>query len=660
MRAIHILAVFTIAMLVGCSTGNRSVIWLDETDISTMESGWGISKVNSSIDGNILTIAGKKYERGIGTHSISKFMLRLDGKGKKFIAEVGLDDETEHPEASVEFYVLGDQRVLWKSGIMTAVDSAKQVHVDISGIDKLALLVLDGGNGINYDHANWANARIEASGDSISAISVTGQDDAPYILTPPPPKTPRINGPRITGASPGKPFMFKVPVTGDRPLRITAVDLPPGLEIDETTGLITGRVEVEGTHQVTLHAENAKGKHSRPLHIVIGKHKLALTPPMGWNSWNAWACSIDQEKTLAAAEAMVNSGLIEHGWTYINIDDCWEAEERTAEGELLCNDKFPDIGGLADRIHAMGLKIGIYSSPGPTTCQNYHGSWQHELQDVETWSGWGIDYLKYDWCGYSQVVEDNSLDAYKKPYLVMREALDQADRDIVYSICQYGMKEVHTWGREVGGDLWRTTGDIVDTWNSMYNIGFSQAENASFAGPSGWNDPDMLVVGKVGWGPNLHPTRLTPDEQYTHISMWSLLSAPLLIGCDMARMDDFTLNLLTNDEVIGINQDMLGRQAVPVSRGNGIEIWAKDLYDGSKAVGVFYTGGTADDPVDMFNWDHERKSRKVMVEWADLGMDGTLCVRDLWRQKELGYFTGGYETEVPYHGVSLLKISASH
>ncbi|MDF1571233.1 MAG: NPCBM/NEW2 domain-containing protein [Bacteroidales bacterium] len=658
MKALHILTFISIALLAGCITGTRYVIWLDETDITKMETGWGTSKVNQSIDGNVLTIAGMTFERGIGTHAISKLLLELDGKGKKFIAEVGLDDETEHPDASVKFYVLGDKEILWQSGSMTAADSARRVDVDITGIDKLALLVLDGGNGINYDHADWANARIEAKCESIKSIAITGGDAAPYILTPSPPATPRINGPQITGASPGKPFMFKVPVTGDRPLRITASNLPNGLGIDEATGLISGRAEEEGRYEVIIHAENEKGTQSRPLQIVIGKHQLALTPPMGWNSWNVWACSIDQEKTLAAAEAMVTTGLIEHGWTYINIDDCWEAAERTSGGELLCNDKFPDIQTLADQIHDMGLKIGIYSSPGPTTCQNYHGSWQHELQDVQTWADWGIDYLKYDWCGYSQVVEDSSLDAYKKPYFVMREALDRADRDIVYSICQYGMRDVYKWGSEVGGDLWRTTGDIVDTWNSMFNIGFSQEENAPYAGPSGWNDPDMLVVGQLGWGPNLHPTRLSPDEQYTHISMWSLLSAPLLIGCDITQMDAFTLNLLTNDEVISVNQDMLGRQAVPVSRRDGIEIWVKELYDGSKAVGVFYTGGVADDPVDMFNWDNERKSRKVMVAWSDLRMDGTLCVRDLWRQEELGYFTGGYETEVPYHGVSLLKISA--
>jgi hypothetical protein len=209
----------------------------------------------------------------------------------------------------------------------------------------------------------------------------------------------------------------------------------------------------------------------------------------------------------------------------------------------LANEKFPDMKGLGDYIHNKGLKMGIYSSPGPTTCQNYPGSFKHELQDAKTWAKWGVDYLKYDWCGYSKVVEDTTLAAYKKPYFLMREALDKVDRDIVYSLCQYGMKNVSEWGEEVGGDLWRTTGDIGDSWNSLYSIGFAQDKNAQYAKPGQWNDPDMLILGYVGWGANLSPTRLTPDEQYAHITLWSLLSAPLLLGCDMSRLDDFTLNL---------------------------------------------------------------------------------------------------------------------
>ena len=195
---------------------------------------------------------------------------------------------------------------------------------------------------------------------------------------------------------------------------------------------------------------------------------------------------------------------------------------------------------LSNYVHSKGLKLGIYSGPGPLTCAGFTASYQYEQQDAQRYADWGIDYLKYDWCSYGNVAKDQSLPELKKPYLVMRAALDKVSRDIVYSLCQYGMGNVWEWGTEVGGNCWRTTGDITDTWTSMSKIGFNQAGHEKYAGAGHWNDPDMLVVGLVGWGPQLHPTHLTPDEQYTHISLWSLLSAPLLIGCDLSKLDDFT------------------------------------------------------------------------------------------------------------------------
>lgn len=468
---------------------------------------------------------------------------------------------------------------------------------------------------------------------------------------------PRINGAKITGASPNRPFQFKVPVTGKRPMKITAKGLPDGLIINEETGLINGKVAKEGTFPCILTAKNELGEIKRELKIVIGKHKLALTPPMGWNSWNNWACAVDQEKVKAAADAMISKGLIEHGWTYINIDDCWEANERTASGEIKSNEKFPDMKALGDYLHQKGLKLGIYSSPGPNTCAGYLGTYQHELQDAKTWATWGVDYLKYDWCGYSKVVEDTTLAAYKKPYIIMREALDKIDRDIVYSLCQYGMKNVASWGAEVGGNLWRTTGDISDSWNSLYTIGFAQDKNSQYAKPGNWNDPDMLILGYVGWGANLSPTRLSPDEQYSHITLWSLLSAPLLLGCDMERLDDFTLNLITNDELIAVNQDVLGIQAVPVVRKDGYEIWAKDLEDGAKAVGIFNIGSISHNPVEMINWGDENKSKKITLILSDLGLNGEYIFRDLWRQKNLGQSSNIMEFDVPTHGAVLVKIS---
>ncbi|MGN6553098.1 MAG: glycoside hydrolase family 27 protein, partial [Verrucomicrobiota bacterium] len=258
-----------------------------------------------------------------------------------------------------------------------------------------------------------------------------------------------------------------------------------------------------------------------------------------------------------------------------------------------------------------------------------------------------------DWCSYGKTKGTQNwptdeeqrryeLAFMKKPYIEMRAALDRVPRDIMYSLCQYGMGNVWEWGTEVGGNSWRTTGDIVDTWRSLSEIGFNQAGKEKFAVPGHFNDPDMLIVGKVGWGPRLHPTRLTPNEQYTHISLWCLLASPLLIGCDMTQLDDFTLNLLTNDEVLEVNQDPLGKQAARVATDGKIEIWAKDLEDGSKAVGLFNRGET---------------EMPAAAQWADLGLSGKQTVRDLWRQKDIGTFEGKFQVNVPRHGVMLVKIS---
>ena len=469
-------------------------------------------------------------------------------------------------------------------------------------------------------------------------------DETPYICTPLAPAEPKINGPSITAARPGNPFLYTIPATGARPMLFEAAGLPDGLKLDKNTGIITGKVDVKGEYKVLLKAKNNKGIASRQLTISIGD-RICLTPPMGWNSWNCWGLAVDEQKVVASAHTYRDKGLMNHGWNYINIDDGWEIyrdkePKRDADGNILTNEKFPDMKRLGDSIHALGLKFGIYSSPGPLTCGGYTASYQHEAQDARSFASWGVDYLKYDWCSYDGIAKDTTLAEYKKPYFVMRDALAGVNRDIVYSLCQYGMADVWKWGDEVGGNLWRTTGDITDTWESLYEIGFSQVANQPYARPGNWNDPDMLIVGWVGWGPNLHPTRLTPDEQYTHISLWSLLSAPLLIGCDLQRLDDFTLNLLTNDEVIAIDQDPLGSQAKQVIVQGDVQVWVKQLADGTQAVGVFNTG---------------KQTARFNLDFQKAGLKKDIGLRDLWRQKELGRFTSGIEVSVPSHGVLLLK-----
>lgn len=652
----QILGMFLFLICASTQAQNKT-LWLDELDMKKIESGWGHSQSNKSVDGKTLTIAGQKFERGVGTHAQSKFMLDLDQKAIRFSAQVGVDDEVKG--GSVKFYLIADKKIIWESNLMKSGDQAQKVDINLKAVKRLAFLVTDNGDK-NYDHANWCNAKIEYKGTKPNLVveKKNAQIDIPYILTPKPAETPRINGAKVLGASPNKPIIFSVAATGIRPMTFLADKLPKGLSLDAETGIITGKVQRAGTYKVQLTAKNAKGESTRELRIVIGKGKLALTPPMGWNSWNCWGLAVSQEKVKASADAMVSSGLINHGWSYINIDDGWEAPKRAQNGEILTNEKFPDMKGLANYVHSKGLKIGIYTSPGDYTCGGYLGSYGHEEQDALTYAQWGIDYLKHDWCSYESKVDTSNsrLVECKKPYIIMKQALELQNRDIVLSLCQYGMSDVWKWGAEMG-QLWRTTGDITDTWNSMYSIGFSQNHTSEYAKPGAWNDPDMLVVGKVGWGPNLHASRLTPDEQYTHISLWSLLAAPLLIGGDMSQMDDFTLNLLTNDEVIEINQDPLGKQAKRISKNKNQEIWLKDLEDGSKAVGIFNIGTDKIENLFMWNDKPANNNAKIAVTWEELGISGEQTVRDLWRQKTIGEFSDKIELEVPFHGVMMLRIS---
>ncbi|HUX83834.1 MAG TPA: putative Ig domain-containing protein [Chitinophagaceae bacterium] len=472
-----------------------------------------------------------------------------------------------------------------------------------------------------------------------SRKSVSVEEGIPYLLTPRPSPKPRINGAKVTGSRPGHPFLFRIPVTGIRPVRFQAKGLPGGLILDPRTGIITGKVDQAGSYPVHVTVSNSLGKAEEDLTILVGD-QIAYTPAMGWNSWNCWGLSVSDAKVRASADAMVRKGLVNHGWTYINIDDGWE-KGRDSAGNIIPNNKFPNMKGLASYIHSQGLKMGIYSSPGPKTCGGYTGSYQHEAQDAASYAHWGIDYLKYDWCSYSQIDPHPDLAGLQKPYRVMRTALDGVDRDILFSLCQYGMGDVWKWGAEVGGNSWRTTGDINDSWSSLSTIGFRQNICAPYAGPGHWNDPDMLVVGRVGWGPSLHNSRLTPDEQYTHISLWCLLSAPLLIGCDMSQLDDFTLNLLSNDEVIAVDQDALGREANRIDSSGDIQVWAKPMSDGSLAVGLFNLG------------DHMEKGTLPI---APLRMGDLVAVRDLWRQKDLGNFRNVFTTAIPSHGVVLVRI----
>ena len=613
-------------------------LWLDTLDLSQVEQDWGEPHAMTSVEGHPLRIGDRTFPRGIGTHAKSEFSMDLKGAAAAFEAEVGVDDEKRASTASVVFHVFADGRKVFDSGIMRGDAPAKPVRVDLKGAKLLKLVVTDADDGIAHDHADWAMARILLSpGAKEKPSPLLPIPPSPaVVLTPQPKPTPRINGPRVFGARPGSPFLYSIPATGREPLRFSAEGLPPGLTLDPVTGRITGSVKEGGTYRTRLSASNPLGEDRCPFDIVIGD-TISLTPPLGWNSWYCWGTSVDDAKIRAAAAAMVLSGLAKHGWCYINVDDAWSGE-RAPDGSIRPNEKFPDMKALADYVHSKGLKFGLYTSPGPLTCAGYTGSFGHEAQDARSYAAWGVDYLKHDWCS----CQSKDL---KEPYRLMHLALDGCDRDIIYSLCQYGMGKVWEWGAEAGGNCWRTTGDIVDNWKSMSGIGFGQDAFAQHARPGHWNDPDMLVVGRVGlvWGPQLRPTRLSPDEQYTHVTLWSILAAPLLIGADLERLDPFTLGLLTNDEVLDVNQDLLGRQGHRVSKEGELEVWSKPLWDGTLAVAFFNRG---------------RVPSEVTACWENLGLAGSKAVRDLWRQQDLGERKGSFTATVAPHGAVLVRVGS--
>jgi alpha-galactosidase len=495
----------------------------------------------------------------------------------------------------------------------------------------------------------------------ISTLALTlsshAEESLPQTLTPPVPAQPRINGPSAFGVRPGSPVLYFVPASGECPMSYQAEKLPAGLRIDSETGAITGKLLKAGKYPIVLHATNSKGEARRIFKIIVGD-RIALTPPMGWCSWNCMDSSITQEKILRAARLMVSSGLSRHGYSYVNMDDGWQGE-RTGPGHaLMGNAKFPNLQDLPTQIHQLGLKAGIYSTPCQisyakftggsgdaedgkwTKVEPMHlGKYSFAEADAKQFAAMGFDSLKYDWNITVPPAEE------------MRKALLASGRDILLSLSNKAPF------RDAGkymqlAEMWRTTGDILDVWKDGDNgggfgvseIAFSQDRWAPYVGPGHWIDPDMLVVGNVKWGKQpLHPTHLTPDQQYSHISMWCLLSAPLLIGCDLESIDPFTLGLLTNDEVLAIDQDELGQQAVRVGSNGPVDFYSKYLSDDAFALGIFNRG---DSPQTV----SLSKMNRTMGIW------NKTHARDLWRQVDVPDFSPKTKFTIPAGGVILLKV----
>ncbi len=433
----------------------------------------------------------------------------------------------------------------------------------------------------------------------------------------------------------------------------TAADLPGGLSLDPSSGIIRGIAPPEGTYRVEVSAENKLGRTSDTITIVSGI-KLALTPPMGWNSWNTFSTEVSDSLIRQIADSMVSSGLRDLGYHYINIDDFWQLAGRDAEGNIRVNpEKFPEgIKAVADYVHERGMKLGIYSDAADLTCGGVAGSYGYEERDARAFAEWGVDLLKYDYC-HAPPAKDTAIIRYTR----MQQALLGTGRSIVYSVCEWGQREPWTWAAGVGGNYWRTTWDIRNSWmreeyssriNSIMQIVDINSQLADYAGPGHWNDPDMLLVGihdnPAAWVVNKDGATGCNDLEYrSHMSLWCLMASPIILGNDIRTMNPYTRETLMNPEIIAINQDPLGMQARKIRDEGDHEVFSKPMSDGSVAVGLLNR--------------HDAETARMQVSWEELGIKGDQKVRDIWEHKDLGRFSGSFETSVSPHQCVVIKIS---
>jgi alpha-galactosidase len=517
---------------------------------------------------------------------------------------------------------------------ITLLDSIVTVTLHPNGCENITFSIKNNFKDISPIYYDF---KVEGSGKTFKE-----KEYLPYLLTPSLSDRPLLHNVSRYGVRSGHPVFYKVPATGVEPKTYRVKNLPDGLVIDSKTGVISGTIKHKGEYILQLKVSNSVGEDTKELKIIVGD-KICLTPPMGWNTYYCYWNEVKGDQVLNTTRLMKESGLIDHGYSFINIDDGWSGE-RDKNGNIAPNEKFGSIKEIGDYVHQNGLKFGIYNSPGKRTCGGFTGTYGHEAQDIKTYADWEVDYLKYDWCSYDDLGDVTKLSDLKKPYFLMKQKLDSVNRDIIFSLCQYGLGDVWKWGREVGGNLWRTTFDVTDSWESLHNIAFQQYKHIEFAGPGGWNDPDMLLCGWFNGGSVLHPSKLTFPEQYTQFTLWSLLSAPLMLSCELSKLDPVTRSIISNDEVISIDQDGLGKPAKKILDKNDIQIYIKELENGQKAIGVFNLG---------------EKDTSICIHFDELGLQKSLIVRNVWEQRDLGRCNKTLGFFVSSHGCALFKISSS-
>ncbi len=674
-----------VVMLMQAVAASAEPVGLSSLDLSKVRQGWKTAQVDRAVELHPLSIAGKKFAHGVGTHSPGAMYIALDGRARSFHAYAGIDDETGG-RGSVTFTIVADGRVVWRTGVVRGGEPARGVDIDLKGVRLLALFVGTANDGFEFDHADWADAAIDTEGASPVLVDPPHSPD-PVIATTPPLATPEIHIPEVAGFVPGSQVVLRVAATGTSPLTFRADGLPAGLALNPQTGVIQGGAPEEGSYRVRLQVSSSAGVAAGEMRFVSGD-TLALTPPLGWNSYDSYGDGVTEAETLANAEYL-HDHLQPYGWDYVVIDYRWydprAGGRSTTETGLAMDefgrlqpaeDRFPSAAGgagfkpLADRVHAMGLKFGIHIMRGmarqalerntPIEGSSFHASdaadpntpcsWNQDMWGVhgdtpagQAWydsiirqyAQWGIDYIKMD--DASQPYRADEIAAIHK-------AIVKSGRSIVLSLSPGEAPVDQALHVNANANLWRISGDFWDNWDALLHSFDLLDRWQGHSSQGHWPDADMIPLGHLGPrcpvdGAN-RPTRFTRQEQVTLMTLWSIAPSPMMLGMNLPDNDAWTLALLTNPEVMAVNQDPSGSRARRAWHSEDADVWVRTLADGSRAVALFNRG------------DYQQQ---VTAKWEDMGVSGKQSVRDLWRRARTGTFIDAYSVTLPPHGTAFLK-----
>lgn len=659
--------------------GLNAIALLGDMDITKTTTGWSghPTQANLSIEGNPLTVKDTVYASGVGTHATSEIIVKLNGAGR-FVSRVGIDDEVKTSTRPLDNRAICTYSVVGKgdrpettlaSGIIKATDEwSQQVDVNCDGFKYLILRFdSEGGSGNDSDHANWCNAYFEHSGNN---------DIPPYIVSADEISSKLDCATRVF-SQPGVRFMHKLR-TANPDAELSVSGLPAGLSYNEKRQTVEGIVEQEGTYTYTVHI-NAEGEQStEPVTLTVAANLTQPTPFMGWISWNVFQSEVSENNVIGVANAFVDLHLDKYGYRYICLDDLWHASSRSADGKpQYDNRKFPKgLKYLTDSLHRMGMKLGIYSDAASHTCAGAYGSLGHEATDARQYAEWGFDLLKYDACG----TDGLNASALSQRYKTMGDALKASGRDILFYLCEWGSRDPWLWGTEAGGSCWRVTYDTRDIWDHgqhdgghcgviqgidiMKNLGY-------YAGVNRFNDADMMMTGLWGTGKsssNAGANGMTATEYQSQFSMWCMFASPLTIcndvrfwsdpaqlatsGLTAAQKKKITdnkendLRILTNEEMIAINQDRMGQAALlmKTEQNGDIEIYMKDLENGDIALAVLNRGS---------------RLRSVSLNLTDYYLeDGEkYIVRDLWEHAYTDTTSTAFSARIKSHETKVFRIT---